>query len=205
MAGPTKEHLGNLEAGSLEQVPSKIDYVSASSEGDTNLLKMSKFASEGKIEESKVNTLLGEVIELKQENERLKTKLRASLQDKKTKKDLDSLVKQIAQTNMQLSEMERKNEEISRKLDEAEEENAELKAIKESQSARAATPSPSTARLQEQAEAQIRRVEGDLLGKIADMNANLTNRYKQLGEMERTIKQTVMKTQTMWKKKLVEH
>ena len=93
MAGPTKEHLGNLEAGSLEQVPSKIDYVSASSEGDTNLLKMSKFASEGKIEESKVNTLLGEVIELKQENERLKTKLRASLQDKKTKKDLDSLVK----------------------------------------------------------------------------------------------------------------
>lgn len=90
---------------------------------------------------------MNEVLELKQENDRLKTKLRTSLQDKKTKKDVETLVKQIAQTNSQLNEMERKNEEISRKLDEAEEENAELKAIKESQSSRA-TPSPSTARLQ---------------------------------------------------------
>ncbi len=123
-----------------------------------------------------MSQIQAELQELKQENERLKGKSKSS-SDKRLRKDVDSLLKQISQTNQQLTEMERRNEELTRKLDEAEEENAELKAIKEAETERA-SPSPSTLRAQEQTESLVRRVESDLLGKVADLNASLTAKYK---------------------------
>lgn len=71
-------------------------------------------------------------------------------------------------------------------MDEAQEENAELRAIKDSERTdRLETPD---AVIREQAESLVRRVESDWLEKLAEVNAGVTARGKQLGELERTVR-----------------
>lgn len=200
---------GGLVPNNTSNVSSQIQKISGI-EGDSS---------------DKIAMMTTEIANLKLANDALKKVIESTnrekfktQQEKKIKKDLDNLIKQLSQSNSLIEKVERKNEELIREVQDLKEENQELKFNKSQDDllgsskieglgavGGAISTQASAPRSKESSENLVQNVEKKLFERLEELNLAVNAKSKRLADLERSLRSATLKTSNVYKKKILEH